>query len=66
MSQLKYALVTVTGNEFRQSVQMGLCVPSICTVDSLGVFDKLYSRGIAYTKIIKTPNRPTYTFPKEM
>lgn len=43
---------------------MGLCVPTVCTADSLKVFDKLYQQGLAYTGLIKNPETPYYTFPQ--
>jgi hypothetical protein len=29
-NRLEYALVTVTGDQYRQRIQMGLCVPKEC------------------------------------
>ena len=66
--KLEYALVTVTGElQFRQRIQLGLCIPKECNEESLSIlFDKLYMQGIAYTKIMKTPSKPEYAFPREL
>lgn len=54
---LEYALVTITGDQYRQRIQMGLCIPKECTEESLKtLFNKLYMQGIAYTKIMQKPN----------
>lgn len=64
---LEYALVTVTGDQYRQRIQMGLCIPRECDQASLQIlFDKLYMQGIAYTKIMNAPNQPEYAFPRSL
>eukprot|EP00347_Sterkiella_histriomuscorum_P010014 403339018 len=66
LPQLKYTLITIRSKDMeRKQVQMGLCIPQECQIESLRVLNKLYRQAMIITSAVSDPLDPVYTFPQD-